>query len=109
MTFDKILKILIPLDGSRLAEAILRVILQIAGPRDLEAVPVRVVQSSRRTLMPLRVRWLGVHACALQDNVHGQVAPGTSAGARSLTTTRSSAPSSENAPLRAETDRQRRP
>jgi len=48
MTFDKILKILIPLDGSRLAEAILRVILQIAGPRDLEAVPVRVVQSSRR-------------------------------------------------------------
>jgi hypothetical protein len=59
MTFDKILKILIPLDGSRLAEAILRVILQIAGPRDLEAVPVRVVQSSRRTLMtgiPSRTR-----------------------------------------------------
>ena len=59
MTFDKVLKILIPLDGSRLAEAILRVILQIAGPRNLEAVPVRAVQSSRRTLMtgmPSRTR-----------------------------------------------------
>ena len=48
MNFDKIL---IPLDGSRLAEAILRVILQIAGPLALEAVPVRVVQPSRSTLM----------------------------------------------------------
>jgi nucleotide-binding universal stress UspA family protein len=41
-------KVLIPLDGSRLAEGILPFILQIAGPLDLEAVLVYVV----RQIMP---------------------------------------------------------
>jgi len=36
-------RILIPLDGSRLAEGILPFILQIAGPLDLEVALVRVV------------------------------------------------------------------
>ena len=38
-------RILIPLDGSRLAEGILPFILQIAAPLDLEVVLVRVMQS----------------------------------------------------------------
>lgn len=37
-------RVLIPLDGSRLAEGILPFILQIAGPLDLEVVLVRVIQ-----------------------------------------------------------------
>jgi len=37
-------RVLIPLDGSRLAEGILPFILQIAGPLDLEVALVRVVQ-----------------------------------------------------------------
>src|SRR5688572_8090367 len=37
-------RVLIPLDGSRLAEGILPFILQIAGPLDLEVVLVYVVQ-----------------------------------------------------------------
>jgi nucleotide-binding universal stress UspA family protein len=37
-------RILIPLDGSRLAEGILPFILQIAGPLDLDVVLVRVMQ-----------------------------------------------------------------
>ncbi len=37
-------RVLIPLDGSRLAEGILPFILQIAGPLDLEVVLVRVMQ-----------------------------------------------------------------
>lgn len=40
----KIDKILVPLDGSRLAEGIIPFMLQIAGPLDLEVVLVRVVQ-----------------------------------------------------------------
>ena len=37
-------RVMVPLDGSRLAEGILPFILQIAGPLDLEVVLVRVVQ-----------------------------------------------------------------
>jgi nucleotide-binding universal stress UspA family protein len=37
-------RVLIPLDGSRLAEGILPFILQIAGPLDLEVALIRVVQ-----------------------------------------------------------------
>ena len=37
-------RILIPLDGSRLAEGILPFVLQIAGPLDLEVILVRVEQ-----------------------------------------------------------------
>lgn len=36
-------RVLVPLDGSRLAEGILPFILQIAGPLDREVVLVRVV------------------------------------------------------------------
>jgi nucleotide-binding universal stress UspA family protein len=39
-------RVLIPLDGSRLAEGILPFILQIAGPLDLEVVLVRVVEQT---------------------------------------------------------------
>jgi len=37
-------RVLVPLDGSRLAEGILPFVLQIAGPLDLEVVLVRVVE-----------------------------------------------------------------
>ena len=37
-------RMLVPLDGSRLAEGILPFIIQIAGPLDLEVVLVRVAQ-----------------------------------------------------------------
>ena len=37
-------RVVIPLDGSRLAEGILPFILQIAGPLDLDVVLIRVVQ-----------------------------------------------------------------
>jgi len=37
-------RIVVPLDGSRLAEGILPFVLQIAGPLDLEVVLVRVVE-----------------------------------------------------------------
>ncbi len=37
-------RVLIPLDGSRLAEGILPFVLQIAGPLDLEVVLVRVME-----------------------------------------------------------------
>ncbi len=37
-------RVLVPLDGSRLAEGILPFILQIAGPLDLEVILVRAVQ-----------------------------------------------------------------
>jgi nucleotide-binding universal stress UspA family protein len=37
-------RVLVPLDGSRLAEGILPFVLQIAGPLDLEVVLVHVVQ-----------------------------------------------------------------
>jgi nucleotide-binding universal stress UspA family protein len=37
-------RVLIPLDGSRLAEGILPLVLQIAGPLDLEVVLVRVME-----------------------------------------------------------------
>jgi len=37
-------RVLVPLDGSRLAEGILPFVLQIAGPLDLEVALVRVVE-----------------------------------------------------------------
>ncbi|MGH7317206.1 MAG: universal stress protein [Candidatus Rokuibacteriota bacterium] len=41
----KVDKVLVPLDGSRLAEGILPFILQIAEPLDLEVVLVHVVHN----------------------------------------------------------------
>ena len=48
-------RMLVPLDGSRLAEGILPFIIQIAGPLDLEVVLVRVVQP----IVPLTLEGTG--------------------------------------------------
>jgi nucleotide-binding universal stress UspA family protein len=48
-------RVLVPLDGSRLAEGILPFVVQIAGPLDLEVVLVRVVEP----LMPQALEGTG--------------------------------------------------
>jgi nucleotide-binding universal stress UspA family protein len=53
-------RLVIPLDGSRLAEGILPFILQIAGPLDMEVVLVRVVAP----IMPMAIEGRAIFAPA---------------------------------------------